>query len=479
MIPKVIFRADGNSTIGLGHVIRSLALAEMLSSEFECHFVIRNPLPSLREQIQSVCQTIRELPEADDDIAEAHFWANEVLSGEEIVVLDGYHFQTEYQEIIKGRGNKLVCIDDIPSYHFIADAIINHAGGLNPADYSAEHYTRFYLGPEYALLRAPFRKAAQHQTYSNKKDKYLLICLGGADPGNNTVEILQKCEQITHIKKCLVVVGAAYRHIDALKQFAKKSSLDLEITQGLSGEDFRNLMMRSNMAITAPSTIAYEYLCVGGTLFLIKTADNQEQLFKFLTEEGLAFPFDDFQRISEEEEINAKKKQATIFDGQQELRFKKVFWGLDFRIRSAIHEDCQFYYELANNPETRAASYNMEPIPLEDHVQWFEQKLSDSNSFLFVGEYRGGPIGQIRFDLKERELIIGYAVMPNARGKGFGKLLLSEGITQTQQKVNNQTSIVGYVKKDNLASQRSFQSLGFTQEETLDHPNSYKFILKK
>ena len=31
--PKIYFRADGNSRMGLGHVIRSLALAEMLRDD--------------------------------------------------------------------------------------------------------------------------------------------------------------------------------------------------------------------------------------------------------------------------------------------------------------------------------------------------------------------------------------------------------------------------------------------------------------
>ena len=33
---KVVLRADGNSKIGLGHVYRLLALAEMLKEDFEC-----------------------------------------------------------------------------------------------------------------------------------------------------------------------------------------------------------------------------------------------------------------------------------------------------------------------------------------------------------------------------------------------------------------------------------------------------------
>ncbi len=40
--PKIYFRADGNATMGLGHVIRSLALAEMSNDIFDCHFKIKH-----------------------------------------------------------------------------------------------------------------------------------------------------------------------------------------------------------------------------------------------------------------------------------------------------------------------------------------------------------------------------------------------------------------------------------------------------
>ena len=42
-----------------------------------------------------------------------------------IVVLDGYHFDTNYQTKIKQKGCKLVCIDDLHDKHFVADIIIH------------------------------------------------------------------------------------------------------------------------------------------------------------------------------------------------------------------------------------------------------------------------------------------------------------------------------------------------------------------
>jgi spore coat polysaccharide biosynthesis predicted glycosyltransferase SpsG len=52
---KVILRADGNSEIGLGHVYRSLALAEMLNEDFETVFLIKKPLKELKRTILQTC----------------------------------------------------------------------------------------------------------------------------------------------------------------------------------------------------------------------------------------------------------------------------------------------------------------------------------------------------------------------------------------------------------------------------------------
>src|SRR5690242_18864490 len=143
---KIVFRADGNSQIGLGHVVRSLALAEMLHEAFDCVFAIQAPSPDLQQQIMAVCAEIIMLPVCTKQ--ESNF-INELdnhLTGNEIVVLDGYVFETAYQKYIKSKGCTLACIDDIYAYHFVADVIINHSGGIHKELYSVKPYTQCFLG---------------------------------------------------------------------------------------------------------------------------------------------------------------------------------------------------------------------------------------------------------------------------------------------------------------------------------------------
>ncbi len=323
---KVFFRADGHAKMGLGHVVRSLALAEMLQDQFSCHFIIRNPLPSLHDQILNICESIIELPSTEYHDQEAEYLCNEIFGGDEIIVLDGYHFRTDYQSIIKKKGCRVVCIDDIHAYHFVADVIINHAAGISEADYAAESYTQFFLGLKYALLRKPFREAAQHRS-SIRQEPSILICMGGADPHNDTLEVLKKCETLEELFTYYVVIGPAYQFHLALDAYIHQSELNIRLLNNISAMEMRAYMQRCAVAITPPSTVAYEYLSVGGVLYLKVTADNQIRMNESFIAEGLAFSFDDFDQDVMKEKFLPEllQRQALFFDGNQQNRFIHIF----------------------------------------------------------------------------------------------------------------------------------------------------------
>ncbi len=61
---KVYFRADADRTIGFGHFIRSLALADMLKGEFDCTFFTQSPTTYQQKEVYGICELVK-LP-ADD-----------------------------------------------------------------------------------------------------------------------------------------------------------------------------------------------------------------------------------------------------------------------------------------------------------------------------------------------------------------------------------------------------------------------------
>ena len=323
MKKSVIFRADGNANIGFGHVIRSLALAEMLSDQFDLQFITKSVLPEIKILILEICNKIIELPAELNLVDEAEFISTNYLNGSEILILDGYNYDTEYQIKIKEKKSKLVCIDDIHSYHFVSDVIINHSGGIIKSNYSAETYTNFFLGPEYALLRKPFRKAAKNKSMINKMES-VFICFGGSDPGDHTLKVLKECVNKQFFKKYYIVIGGAYKHEKKLGDFVENNELNVRLLKGVSAIEMVRTMKKCGVAITPPSSISMEYLSVGGILFLLVTANNQNNIYNYYIKNNLALDFKDLKKINKHMS-SAGIEKKNIFDGMQKKRLLKIF----------------------------------------------------------------------------------------------------------------------------------------------------------
>jgi UDP-2,4-diacetamido-2,4,6-trideoxy-beta-L-altropyranose hydrolase len=319
---KVILRADGNSDIGLGHVMRCCALADMLKDYFDCCFYIRKPSKEIAEDIKKYCLAVFEMDDTISYEEEARVWIS-LLQGDEIVVLDGYNFNTQYQLSIKSKGCRLVCIDDIHAYHFVADVVINHAPGIQTIQYSAEPYTQFFLGTEYVLLRRMFLKeASKPRNMVDLNNSSVFICLGGADPKNITSQIVEEVKKAFPEKNISIVIGAAYMHLNTLQQGIKKYN-NVLVNQNLQAIEMLILMRRCGIAITSASTVAFEYLCIKGDLFLIQTADNQEQIYKGLIEKNCAYPFEFLDNRYNNSDIIIN--QYTLIDGKSNIRLLNLF----------------------------------------------------------------------------------------------------------------------------------------------------------
>ena len=325
---NIYFRADGHHKMGLGHVIRSLALAQMLKGHYRLIFLIRNPIAALCAQIEKVCDELIVLPQPESNTAEAEKIRSQYLSPRDTMVLDGYHFDTAYQRIIKRSGCQLLAIDDIHAHPFVADIVLNHALGVDPEAYKLATGTRLLLGTQYTLLRPEILNTAR-RTDVISEESPLLICMGGADPNNDTLALLEKLYQQKMRRPIVLLTGAAYTYEEELKEWLSFHPLSVELYSDVSASQLVELMKRCPIAILPPSTIAYEYLHIGGLLFLTVIAANQEKMFECFIANKLAFDFKAFDETQLDFSLEKWKallaRQATYFDGQQQARFKILF----------------------------------------------------------------------------------------------------------------------------------------------------------
>ena len=474
---SIIFRADANNAMGLGHLVRASALAEMLKDDYHCILATRCKMESLLKEISTAFIEIISLSEVSYT-EEAKFF-DKISSKENLVVLDGYNFDDVYQQELFQKGYDIFSIDDIHAFNFYSKVIINHSGGFTPLHYHSLPFTQFYLGPRYSLLRQPFLKAAQNRRNSIT-DKNCFVCFGGADPNNRTMQVLKKDTIRHYFEKLHVVVGNAYQYKNELEVFVKDKE-KIVIHCALSPTDMVAIMKQCSYAICSPSTVVYEYLSVGGIVFLDQIADNQKDVISYFLKDGMAFSPDLIGCLTNKDVASSFTKQSLLFDGASDQRFRRLFHqhfeSKKLDIRKANERDLEICFYWANDPEVRAQSYNQSPITLPEHTTWFYNKLNDAYSYFYIFELNGNPIAQIRFQVSNNEAVLGYLVGEAIRSKGLGTSILSKGIEAFIKEYQKPVQIIGYVKKVNLPSQRSFERLAFVKYETNNYPDSYKYTM--
>ncbi len=280
---KIFFRADASATIGYGHFIRTLALADMLKEDFDCTFFTSSPSAYQIDEISKVCRYIalNEETKFEDFI--------NLIDGGEIVVLDNYFFTTDYQRTIKAKGCKLVCVDDLHDRHFVSDLVLNPAL-LSTSDYDVESYTKLCLGLEYALLRKPFIK--QDKDVERVYGRWLLA-FGGSDFDNMTEKYLSFLQGDSRVKEVTVIVGDAYKYYDNLKNYTKAS-----IYKNLTAEKMSIMMRQAEYAVLPSSTISIEALASGCKVANGYFVDNQIETSIMYKQEGYCVGMGDLRKVS-------------------------------------------------------------------------------------------------------------------------------------------------------------------------------------
>ncbi len=82
----VFFRADGGNHIGLGHLVRCIALAQMIESQFNINFVCRSIPEKTANDIDQLQFKLIRIKEEEEFLA--------LLKPVDIVVLDSYELDS-------------------------------------------------------------------------------------------------------------------------------------------------------------------------------------------------------------------------------------------------------------------------------------------------------------------------------------------------------------------------------------------------
>jgi UDP-2,4-diacetamido-2,4,6-trideoxy-beta-L-altropyranose hydrolase len=281
MAKKIIFRADGSQKTGLGHLYRLFSLVEICKEKYCSIFITRsnsfiNVIPK-----EYICDIIPEDILIDE---EPQWLASKYPSSDYIIIADGYDFNSAYQKKVKNLGYKLIYIDDLKKGKQYADIIVNHSPGVTSEDYDAQDYTKFALGPDYALIRPAFVHKAQERK-SISVINNILISFGGADTNNFTLRFL-KILLGFNFKRISVVMGGAYPYEDSIKEIGK-SFPEVKFYKSLTEEEMCKQMANADLAIVPASSVLFEVIAAGALPVISYYVENQKLFHDYLFKKGI------------------------------------------------------------------------------------------------------------------------------------------------------------------------------------------------
>jgi len=480
---KTLFiRADATTDIGTGHVMRCLALAQACQDQGgEVTFISHCESEALRQRLidermnfvninkphpdpSDLKQTLKELS-AMSYQPSANCW----------IVIDGYHFDAVYQKTIKDTGYKILWIDDYGhAAHYYADLVLNQNISAEETLYThREPYTRLLLGTRYALLRREFKKWQDWQREIPDTAQKVLVTMGGGDPDNVTMKVIQALKQINISGlKAKIVIGPANPNMQILEREISDHA-NLELITNVT--NMPELMAWADIAVAAGGSTCWELALMGLPNILIVFANNQVAVAAGLHKHGLSINMGwhtDINMIDIAKTLNdvminvaSRKKMYSAgksnVDGQGSARIIAAMHCEEFFLRKASMEDCELLFQWVNDPDARRSAFRSDPIEFIEHTRWYGEKLNDANFIQYIAINQDDEaVGQVRFDLKNDEAEVDVSIAPKFRGRGYGACIIKEGVDNVL-KSTKITTFHANIKSNNQASIKSFQKANF------------------
>jgi UDP-2,4-diacetamido-2,4,6-trideoxy-beta-L-altropyranose hydrolase len=294
MPSTLLIRADASVSIGTGHIMRMIALGQAWQAQGgEVHFLCAEITPALEERLASEgfqLSRISAVLGSKEDLEQTTHLITDALQADiqnARVVLDGYHFGADYQLGIKAAGFKLLVVDDYGHADFYhADWVLNQNISAREEFYAKRSLdTKLLLGPKFAMLRKEFLAYKGWQREIAPVAKKILVTLGGSDPDNVTLKVIQALIDLDlHVK---VVIGGSNPHLRKIENFIqgqKDSAAFVEVF--VNATNMPELMAWADVAVAAAGSTCWELAFMGLPSIFVILAENQVSIASRLEEEG-------------------------------------------------------------------------------------------------------------------------------------------------------------------------------------------------
>lgn len=319
---KILFITHGSKNIGMGHVMRCVSFANAFRDrEWDVTFFSKYVLG--REYIEQQQFPLLSVPEEKERENNNFEYGNvQELKQEwnllekllikqkiDVILVDSYNVSNEYFQALRQYTKCLVYLDDIASFSYDVDVVLNYNFSAFHMGYEKKLKNQItMLGVKYCPLRKEFLQMQQHVTKAEVED--IFITTGAADPKNMMCKFILLC--LKHLPQCRlhVIVGKAFIYQSEIKKIQRENS---NIILYENPKKMSEIMLKCDVAVTAGGSTMYELAACGIPMIAFIYAENQRPAVELLEKEGYIVNLEEYSSV----EKNFLKKSKKLFENSK------------------------------------------------------------------------------------------------------------------------------------------------------------------
>ena len=317
---------DANPLIGVGHAVRTLALAQAwMRSGGMAHFYGSISTSWIVDSINESGATFTYCSKGQEDLDFDHLCRqpNTILNSDKVnayinsqwFIFDGYRYSNDLISHVYDLGAYTLVFDDAGErVNCRADVVLNQN--------CEEKYLPNFLqaqvvlcGKEYALLRDEITSSKAFVSNKSKHGKpKLLLTLGGGDNSELLTQTLLSVLRV--VEECHISIEVLL--VPGVSKVPEVNSIFMDIVQLENPHDIVNYYLQADMAVTSASSTCWELGYLGIPMLLLKTADNQSLVYKSLITDRLAKPFSESsfkEMLNLADIVQTSEKKTSFIDG--------------------------------------------------------------------------------------------------------------------------------------------------------------------
>jgi spore coat polysaccharide biosynthesis predicted glycosyltransferase SpsG/2-C-methyl-D-erythritol 4-phosphate cytidylyltransferase len=253
--PRILFRTDGSTRIGMGHVFRTLAIADALraTSQAELLFLMS---ADHKEGILEVTRRGHAVKVAADGRQSSYLdhirdFAPAILINDLQVVDDTYLKMLAH--IGATTVNLVDTLDDLEITEHYKQVIVS------VMDEERETPEGFYGGPEYAILRSHFHGRVKEV---RPQPRLILLTFGGSDPQGLTLKAARALVALPGEIEIVAVAGPAFSYRAEFERLAARLPRQIPLINEAGGH-IADLMLEADVVLGSGGMSVYEIAALG------------------------------------------------------------------------------------------------------------------------------------------------------------------------------------------------------------------------